>query len=226
LGSFGAIYHQSVALMYSAVAAMHLGLHEEARDSCIQACALQRRASPEIRDPWPYLFLGKAYLRLRQPQRAIDAVAPIRSYPDRSALQMLPVVVGEALLQQGDAAAAQVEVMAACSGGSPRLQRLAACVMARAQLSLGQTSEALSTIERALGAPTSDGLESEIDLMNLRVECLLEREQLEASRLTAARTRDIVLGMAADIEDSELRRSFLQNVAPCARALERYEELS
>jgi hypothetical protein len=164
-------------------------------------------------------------LRLGQPQRALEAVAPIRAYPDRSALQMLPVVVGEALLQQGDAAAAQVEVMAACSGGSPRLQRLAACVMARAQLSLGQTNEALRTIESALVAPTSDGLESEIDLMNLRVECLL-RDDVETSRRIATSTRAMVLDMAACVEDAELRRSFLQNVAPCARALQLYEELS
>jgi hypothetical protein len=119
-----------------------------------------------------------------------------------------------------------LEVAAACNGISPRLRRLAACVMARAQLSLGQTNDALRTIELALDSSTTNGLESEIDLMNLKADCLLACGQREFAQRVVARTRETVLRMAEDIQDSRLKQSFLENVEPCARALAMHEQLS
>jgi hypothetical protein len=205
---------------------MHLGLYEEARDACVQSCDHVRRANYGIRDPWPFLFLAKAYIRLGQPEKALEAVESIRSSADSTVRQMIPVVVAEALLRQGDAQAAEKEVLVAFGGTAPKLQRLAACVLARAQLSRNEVTEALRTIERALEISTSNGLESEIDLMNLRAECLLACGQRESARRVVARTCELVLGMAGDIDDPQLKRSFLGNVEPCARALLLLEQLS
>jgi tetratricopeptide (TPR) repeat protein len=226
LGELGAFHGQSIVLYYTAVAAMHVGLYAEARDACARSCELARKAGAGIRDPWPYLFLAKAHLRLGEPAEALKAIEPIATCPDRTARQMLPIIVAEALLRQGKLQAAEAEVSAACSGTSPRLQRLAACVLARAQLSRGQITEALRTIELALESATSSGLESEIDLMNLRAECLLACGQREAASRVAARTRDLVLRLADEIDDAALRRSFLGNVEPCARALSLSEQLA
>jgi ATP/maltotriose-dependent transcriptional regulator MalT len=226
LGSLGAIYGQSVVLMYLAIAAMHLGLYEEARDACIRSCELARQASTMIRDAWPTLFLARAYLRLGQPETALKVLEPVRSASDRAALQMLPVVVAEVQVKLGNYAAAEAEVMRAYRGASPRLQRVAAGVLARAQLARGATSDALTTLELATQSPTSSGLESEVELMNLHAECLLLCEQRDAARRVAKRTRERVLELAADIVDPTLRQSFLQRVEPCARALALHEQLS
>ena len=226
LGALGASHGQSIVLYYTAVAAMHLGLHEQARDACIKSCELASRASSGIRDAWPRLFLAKAYLRLGQPEEALKAVEPVRSSPDQTVRQMLPIVLAEAQLRLGNLSAAEEEASPACNGRSPRLQRLAACVLARAQLARGQTTHALRTIELALESRTSNGLESEIDLMNLRAECLLACGQREAAQRVAARTKEVVMAIAADIESPELRRSFLERVEPCARAFALHEQLS
>lgn len=226
LGALGAFHGQSIALCYVAVGAMHLGLYAEARDACLESCRLARKASTKIRDPWPYLFLGKAYLRLGQPDDALQAIAPLSSSEDSTARQMVPILVGEALLLQGRLHEAEEQVTPAFTGASPRLQRLAACVLARAQLARGETNSALRTIELALEARTASGLESGLDLMNLKAECLLACGQLEPAKRVVARTYDLVLKLAQDITSPELRQSFLSNLEPCARALQLYERLS
>ena len=226
LGSLGAFHGQSVALSYTAVAAMHLGLYEEARDACIRACEPVRRSNYMIRDPWPFLFLAKAYVRLGQPEKALEAIEPIRSSTDSTVRQMLPVVVAEALLKQGEPQAAEQAVWAASNGTSPKLRRLAACVLARAQLSRNEVTEALRTIEFALEVSTSNGLESEIDLMNLRAECLLALGQRESAQRVVNRTSELVSALANDIDDPHLKHSFLTKVEPCARALSLREQLS
>ncbi|RYZ09191.1 MAG: hypothetical protein EOO73_05380 [Myxococcales bacterium] len=225
LGALGAFHGQSIVLYYTGIAAMHVGLHAEARDLCLESCRVSK-VSQRMRDPWPYLFLAKSYLRLGQADEALKAIEPLKASQDRLVQQMLPVMVGEARLQQQNAAAAMAEVAPACAGSSPRLRRLAACVMARAQLGLGQTTDALRTIELALDSSTTNGLESEIDLMNLKADCLLACGQRDAAQRVVARTREMVLGMAAEIADERLRRSFLENVSPCARALTLHEELA
>jgi len=226
LGALGAFHGQSIALCYVGVSAMHLGVHAEARDACIESCRLARKASVKIRDPWPYLFLAKAYLRLGQPDDALQAIQPLLSSADSTARQMVPILVGEALLLQGKLREAEEQVTTAFAGASPRLQRLAACVLARAQLARGETTAALRTIELALEARTSSGLESGLDLMNLKAECLIACGQHEPAKRVVARTRDLVLKLAADIASPELKLSFLNNVEPCARALQLHEQLS
>jgi eukaryotic-like serine/threonine-protein kinase len=225
LGALGAFHGQSLVLYYTGIAATHVGLHAEARDLCLESCRVSK-TSQRMRDPWPYLFLAKSYLRLRQPAEALKAIESIKTSPDRTVQQMIPIVVGEARLQQNDAAGAVLEVGAACNGISPRLRRLAACVMARAQLSLGQTNDALRTIELALDSSTTNGLESEIDLMNLKADCLLACGQRELAQRVVSRTREVVLRMAEEIEDATLKQSFLENVEPCARALAMHRQLS
>ncbi|HYP98948.1 MAG TPA: protein kinase [Polyangiaceae bacterium] len=225
LGSLGAFHGQSIALYYTAIAATHLGLYEEARDACLRACAPMHRCNG-IRDPWAVLFLARAYIRLGQPEKALEAVEPIRSSADSAVRQMVPVVVAEALLKQGNPRAAEHAVSAALNGAAPKLQRLAASVLARAQLSRNEVSEALRTIELALEVSTSNGLESEIDLMNLRAECLLARGERGSARQVVAKTSELVLAIAAEIESAELKHSFLTNVEPCARALSLFEQLS
>jgi tetratricopeptide (TPR) repeat protein len=226
LGSLGAIYGQSVVLMYLAIAAMHLGRHDEARDACLRSCDLARQASTVIRDAWPALFLARAYLHLHQPHEALKAVEPVRSASDQTARQLLPIVLGEVQLQLGNNDTAEAEVESACRGSSPRLQRLAACVLVRARLNRGRTREALSVLEHTMQFEGAAGLESEIDLMNLRVECLLACGQREAASRVAVRTKELVVKLSTDIRDEDLRASFLARVEPCARALALYEALS
>ncbi len=129
---------------------MHLGRYEEARDAAQRAAEITRRVSPELCAGWPLLFLAKAYLRLDRPEEALNAVVPLRVSQDRTVQQMLPVIVGEARLRRGRFTLAEEAVRAACGGVSPRLRRLAACVMARAGLALGKPADALSAVVRAL----------------------------------------------------------------------------
>ena len=62
--------------------------------------------------------------------------------------------------------------------------------------------------------------------MNLKAECLIACGQHEPAKRVVARTRDLVLKLAADIASPELKLSFLNNVEPCARALQLHEQLS
>ncbi|HYO95060.1 MAG TPA: AAA family ATPase, partial [Polyangiaceae bacterium] len=226
LGALGALHGQSVVLYYTGVAAMHLGCYEEARRACLHSCELVQRVGLRAGDAWPHLFLAKAYLRLGQPHEAIRAVEPIRDSRDANVRQMLPILLGEAQLRLGNPRAAEAEVLAAFSGKSPRLQRLAACVLSRAQLSGGRPTEALQTIQVALATPSSNGLESEVELLTLHTECLLACDRPAEAQMASARARAMVLELAASIADPELRRSFLENVEPCARALTLFGQLS
>jgi tetratricopeptide (TPR) repeat protein len=217
LGRLGAIHGESIALDYVAVAAMHVGRYEEALDA--SARSAQRRAALGINNEWPLLFLAKAHLRLDQPDDALSVVTALRSSPDWTVQQMLPVIVGEARLRKGDLVGAIEEVSPACEGVSPRLRRLAACVRARAELALGTPDRALVTVEQALAQPTSDGLESGLDLLALRAEALHAGGRPEAARQALESAIEVIRSIADDISDADLRRSYLERVEPCARAL-------
>jgi hypothetical protein len=60
----------------------------------------------------------------------------------------------------------------------------------------------------------------------VRAECLLSTGRPEQAREVALQAREMVLGLAATIDDPEFRRSFLENVEPCARALALCGQLS
>jgi tetratricopeptide (TPR) repeat protein len=226
LGALGAAHGESVALYYFSVAAMHLGRYEDARDATLRSAELTRRAASGIAEEWPLLFLAKAYVRLGKLDEALATLQPLSASPDFTSRQMRPVVVAEALLRKGDHAAAAKEAAEACSGVSLRLRRLAACVLAAAELRQGAPERALETANRALELPTSNGLESDIELYTLRAEALRALDRTPESVEAIAQARELVLGIAADIEDVELKRSFLENVEPCARALSLHERWS
>jgi tetratricopeptide (TPR) repeat protein len=219
LRRLGAVHGESVALYYFAVAAMHLGRYEEAREASQRSAELTRRASSGVNDGWPRLFLGKALLRLGRPEDALAAVAELAASPDRTVRHMLPVIVAEARLRQGNFAAAEADAAPACAGMSPRLRRLAACILAHAQLKLERPADALSTIEEALEQPTTNGLESDIDLLTLRAEALFVTGRTAEAAEAIVSASNFVLAVAADIGDEALKASFLNNVEPCARAL-------
>jgi len=219
LSALGAAHGESISRYYLSVSAMHLGRYEEARDAGLRAAEITRRVSPELSAGWPLLFLAKACLRLNKPEEALNTVVPLRMSQDRTVQQMLPVIVGEARLRQGRFELAEEAVRAACGGVSPRLRRLAACVMARAELALGKPLDALTTVARALEEPTSEGLESDIDLFTLRAEALLLLGRGKEAIPFVDRAYGLVRGIADDISDPELRRSFTERVEPCARAL-------
>src|SRR6185312_8906180 len=120
--------------------------------------------------------------------------------------------------RSGDYEGAERAVSAAFSGQSPRLQRLAACVLARAQLALGNAKGALESVDRALGTETSGGLESDIDLLTLRAEARNESGDVVGARTAIAEAHAFVSRIAAGVEDAQLRESFLTRVEPCARA--------
>jgi Flp pilus assembly protein TadD len=132
---------------------------------------------------------------------------------------MLPVIVAEARLCQGDFAGAEAAVSGAFSGQSPRLQRLAACVLAKAQLKQGNGVRALETIERTLSTKTSNGLESDIDLLTLRAEARLACGDADGARAAIAEARALIDRIAAGIDDALLQTSFVTRVEPCARAI-------
>jgi serine/threonine protein kinase/tetratricopeptide (TPR) repeat protein len=220
LASLGALHGQSIALYYYGIAAMHVGRYEEARDACLESAELTRRTSSEINQGWPRLVLAKAHLRLGAVDEALRAVQPLRSLPDWTVQQMLPVILAEARLREGNYRAAEEEAVPACSGVSPRLGRLAASVLARAQLADGRAAEALSTSERALALPGVSGLESEMELLTVRAEALFACGFRERAESAIQQARDAVLAVADGIDDLELRASFLANVEPCVRAVE------
>jgi eukaryotic-like serine/threonine-protein kinase len=226
LGALGAAHGESVALYYFSVAAMHLGRYEDARDATLRSAELTRRAASGIAEEWPLLFLAKAYVRLGKLDEALATLQPLSTSPDFTSRQMRPVLVAEALLRKGDYATAAKEVGEACTGVSLRLRRLAACVLASAELRQGEPERALATVGKALELPTSNGLESDIELYTLRAEALRACKRVQESVEAIAQARELVLGIAADIEDFELKRSFLENVEPCARALRLYERWS
>ncbi len=219
LSALGAAHGESICRYYLSVSAMHLGRYVEARNEGLRSAEITRRVSPELSAGWPLFFLAKAYLRLNKPDEALDTVVPLRLSQDRTVQQMLPVIIGEARLRQGRFALAEEAVRAACNGVSPRLRRQAACVMARAEMAQGRPADALSTVSRALEEPTSEGLESDIDLCTLRAEALLALGRAGEADPFIDQGFELVRGIADGIRDPELRRSFTQNVEPCARAL-------
>ena len=91
--------------------------------------------------------------------------------------------------------------------------------MARAELAQGRAEAALATVSRALDEPTTEGLESEIDLVTLRAEALLALGRTGEANPAIDQAFALVRGIAGGISDPELRRSFTENVEPCARAL-------
>jgi eukaryotic-like serine/threonine-protein kinase len=220
LASLGALHGQSIALYYFGIAAMHVGRYEEARDACLESTELTRRTSSGINQGWPRLFLAKAQLRLGAVDEALRAVQPLRSLPDWTVQQMLPVILAEARLREGNYRAAEEEAVPACTGVSPRLGRLASSVLARAQLADGRAAEALATSERALALPGASGLESELELLTVHAEALFACGFRERAESAIRQARDAVLSVADGIDELELRASFLANVEPCARALE------
>jgi tetratricopeptide (TPR) repeat protein len=219
LSALGAAHGESICRYYLSVSAMHLGRYVEARDEGLRSAEITRRVSPELSAGWPLFFLAKAYVRLNKPDEALNTVVPLRLSQDRTVQQMLPVIVGEARLRQGRFELAEEAVRAACEGVSPRLRRQAACVMARAEIAQGRAADALSTVSRALEQPTSEGLESDIDLYTLRAEALLALDRAEEANPFIDQAFELVQGIADGIRDPELRRSFTENVEPCARAL-------
>jgi tetratricopeptide (TPR) repeat protein len=220
LGALGALHGQMVAEYYVSVAAMHLGLYEDAVKGCRRAIELAERRLGGLKDAWPWLFLAKAHLRLDAIEEALETLVVLEGWNDWTVQQMIPVLVGEAFLRQGKLQSAVEVVRPACSGVSPRLCRLAACVLARAQLCLELPVEALRTAEDALSLPASNrGLESDVDLLTLRAEALHASGRREEAKEAATVARSFVDNIAKDISDPELRRSFTERVEPCARAL-------
>ena len=220
LGAVGAVHGQMVAEHYISVAAMHLGLYEDAVLTCRRAIELAERHLGGLKDAWPSLFLAKAYLRLGKVDEALETLAVLEGWNDWNVQQMIPVLAGEALLRQGRLEDAVKRVRPACSGVSPRLCRLASCVLARAQLLLGLPEEALQTADDALQLPASHrGLESDVDLLTLRAEALHANGRVAEAREAATVATSFVDNIAKDIGDPELRRSFTEGVEPCARAL-------
>jgi tetratricopeptide (TPR) repeat protein len=219
LGALGATHGQSIALYYFGIAAMHLGRYQEARDACLRSAELTRRGGSGVSEGWPLLFLARAYLRLGQLEAAQKAVQPLLALPDWTVRQMLPVVLAEARFREGRFRDAEEEALPACTGLSPRLARLAAAVLTRAQLAQGRPADALSSTDRALRLPTSNGLESEIDLLTIRAEALHACGKQHEAVDAIARARAAIFAIADDIDDLSLKRSFLENVEPCARAL-------
>jgi len=132
---------------------------------------------------------------------------------------MLPVIEAEAHLRLGDLVRASNEARPACDGVSPRLARLAACVLARAEILLGRPAEALSAVDKARAQQTSDGLESDVDLLTLRAEALMAVGDAPAAREAITKARELVLRIGSEVADAALRESFYQNVEPCALAL-------
>jgi tetratricopeptide (TPR) repeat protein len=220
LGAVGALHGQMVAEHYLAIAATHLGLYEEAVRACRTAIELAEPRIEGLRDAWPWLLLAKAYLRLGEIDEARETLGILEGWNDWNVQQMIPVLAGEALLRQGRLEEAVQMVRPACSGVSPRLCRMAACVLGRAQLLLILPEQALQTIERALQLPASSrGLESDIELATLRAEALHASGHARAAREAATAGESFVNNIANDIQDPDLRRSFLERVEPCARVL-------
>ena len=217
LEELGATHGQALSLYYFAVAAMHLGRHEDARDAAARSVEIARRVG--IDEGWPLLFLGRALLRLDKADEAMSVIAPLRSSPDCTVAQMLPVIEAEAHLRLGDLVRASNEARPACDGVSPRLARLAACVLARAEILLGRPAEALSAVDKARAQQTSDGLESDVDLLTLRAEALMAVGDAPAAREAITKARELVLRIGSEVADAALRESFYQNVEPCALAL-------
>ncbi|HVW28759.1 MAG TPA: protein kinase [Polyangiaceae bacterium] len=218
LGTLGALHGQALSLYYFSVAAMHVGRHEEAREAATQSVDIARRIG--IHEGWPLLFLGKALLRLGKPEEAMAAVAPLRSSADWTVSQMLPIIVAEGHLRLGDLSAAAEEAAPACRGTSPRLSKLAACVLARAHIGMNEPARALSVVAHAMSQETSDGLESDVDLMTLRAEALMELGEIHGAREAITRAREAVFRIGNQVGDLDLRESFFKNMEPCVRALE------
>jgi tetratricopeptide (TPR) repeat protein len=226
LRRLGATCAESMALNYYAVAATHLGRYAEARAACLESIAVARRTSSGLNQEWARVFLAKACVRLGEPDEALATVELLLSSPDRNVLQMLPVIAAEAKFRKRQLDASMDEARLAFGGLSPRIRRLAGAVLARAELASGHAPQALSTVESALSQPTSGGLESDVDLLTVRAEARLATGDIGGARAAVAEARNFILSIAQTIDDAELRRSFLENVEPCARALRLSNELA
>jgi hypothetical protein len=91
-------------------------------------------------------------------------------------------------------------------------------VLARSELALGRPARALSVALAGLELRSATGLESEIELLTVRAEALAQLGESAEARSAIALALDWTERLSSQIEDSELRQSFLTSVEPCARA--------
>lgn len=208
-----------MALNYFAVAATHLGRYEEARAACLRSILLAERNDSGLNREWASVFLAKALTRLGLPVEALDVVSTLAASRNSHVQQFIPVLTGEARLKQGKLEEATAIARSACTGSSPRLRRMAGCVLARAELTAGRPREALAAADEALAQPTSAGMESDLDLLAARAEALLALGDGPGAGAAIERAHRAVLAIAQHVTDIDLRRSFLTEVEPCARVL-------
>jgi tetratricopeptide (TPR) repeat protein len=219
MSRIGAPHGESTALNYLSIAAVHLGCFEDARDASRRSVEVALRSNILNIGEWARIFLARAHLRLGEVAPALAAIESLHKSFDSTVRQMVPVIVAEARFLQGDPAGAEAAVVAAFAGESPHLQRLAARVLAKSQLAMGQGDRALETIEKTLATETSNGLESYLDLLTIRAEAVHAKGDVSGALASLDDARTRILRVAKTIEDPELRASFLNRVEPCARAL-------
>jgi serine/threonine protein kinase/tetratricopeptide (TPR) repeat protein len=215
----GALCGEGMALNYLAVAATHLGRYQEAADACRRALALANHVGSELSVEWAKVFLAKAQVRLGKADEALATLSTLYASKNKNLLQMLPAIAGEALYRQGRYEEAIADAEIAVTGGSPRLRRMVGCIRARALLALGRAAPALAAIEEALREQTSTGLDSEIELFTVRAEALAASADRAGARAAIEKARAIVTDVASSIDDPALKRSFLEDVDACRRAL-------
>ena len=217
--SLGALCGEAMALNYFAVAATHLGRYDDAERACQRALSLAQHAGSGLNRDWAGVFLAKVQVRLGKSSAALATLEGLRASLDQNLLQMLPAIAAEALHLQQRHEEAIAEVEQAVVGPSPRLRRMVGGFRARALLALGRGEQAIAAAERALEEQTSSGLESEVELFASYAQALLEVGRGADARVAAQRAQALVMSVAETIADAELRRSFVEDVEPNARAL-------
>ena len=214
----GALCGEGIVLIYFALAAIHLGRYEQARAACLQSVTLADQNGSGLNRDWARIFLAKAQVRLGDAEAALRTITALEASPDRNVLEMLPVLTAEAHFRLANYEHAVRFGEQAVSARSPRIRYLASGVLARSELALGRPERALSVALAGLELHSATGLESEIELLTVRAEALAQLGEPAEARSAIALALDWTERLSSQIEDHDLRHSFLTSVEPCARA--------
>jgi tetratricopeptide (TPR) repeat protein len=198
-----------------------LGSFEEAEVWAREATAIAADVGATLMRGWGTLYVAFAMIRGDKPREGIaQASLALGTLDDASAR----LTLAEAHLRLGEMDAAERYAREAREGASraltaPWLVPQATLVLAQVEQSRGRLEEALALTERALldrdcfASPVLP-----VRMLTVHAELLDALGRREQARRSAREARERVEGIAATIDDPELRRSYLAE-APNALAI-------
>jgi hypothetical protein len=215
MAASGAIAGEAQACFQESVPALWLGLHARAEDAMLRAISLARRVGAEMTSVYSQVHLALVRTRTGRLQEAIDLLESLAGPLNPFQLQIRDSFLADAHLRMGSAVEAERKARDATRGPPNFQSAIAASIQARALVDLGRPDEAIQVADGPWPALPSWAA----DLLTSKALALRSLGREEEARAAAASARDIVFGVARDIQDPDIRQAFVTNVDEIVRTL-------